>query len=168
MGAGVQLCGVVGRDEAGDRLVSLCAACGIGTTALGQIQGRQTSRKVRVLARQQQLVRLDWETDEAVDLAVVEALFAKLPGRAPARRHRAQRLRQGTADTSLPPRSYRIRPRCWRPVLVDPRASDFARYRGATVIKPNLAEVERATGRQLAEGDVQGLDDAARETAKTK
>jgi D-beta-D-heptose 7-phosphate kinase/D-beta-D-heptose 1-phosphate adenosyltransferase len=118
---------------------------------------------VRVLARQQQLVRLDWETDEAVDLAVVEALFAKLQ----VERRPDAIVLSDYAKGLLTPAFLRevigFARDAGVPVLVDPRASDFARYRGATVIKPNLAEVERATGRQLAEGDVQGLDDAARE-----
>ena len=74
LGASVVLGGVVGDDDAGDRLVEECARAGIDTRGIVRDKARRTTRKLRVLGHGQQLVRLDWEDAIACDSAVVAAL----------------------------------------------------------------------------------------------
>jgi D-beta-D-heptose 7-phosphate kinase/D-beta-D-heptose 1-phosphate adenosyltransferase len=161
LGAAVELGGVLGADAAGDTIRELCAARGIGAGALVRTPGRATTRKMRVLARHQQLMRLDWDATEPVaagaTVAILDALAAGPRPDAVVLSDYAKGLLGPTFVAEVLARAA-----VWGvPVLVDPKAADFARYRGAAVIKPNLAEVARAAGRELDPDDEAGLADAA-------
>ena len=74
LGAHVTLGGVVGGDEAGRQLLVDCRAAGIDVRAVMQIDGRRTTRKLRVLGRGQQLIRLDWEDARSCENTITEQL----------------------------------------------------------------------------------------------
>ena len=61
LGAVVDLASVVGDDAAGAQLLALCAGAGIGTARVVRSGVRSTTRKLRVVAQKQQILRLDWE-----------------------------------------------------------------------------------------------------------
>jgi D-beta-D-heptose 7-phosphate kinase / D-beta-D-heptose 1-phosphate adenosyltransferase len=163
LGATVELCAVVGADEAGDRLVARCAEAGIGTAAVGRVAGRETTRKVRALARNQQLLRLDFESAAPVDPVLARELFARLTAGPRPDAVVISDYAKGMASAELVAAVIAHATRAGVPVLVDPKATDLAHYRGATVLKPNLAEMERAIGRRLPPGDEAALGAAAME-----
>ncbi|MBI5477444.1 MAG: D-glycero-beta-D-manno-heptose 1-phosphate adenylyltransferase [Deltaproteobacteria bacterium] len=160
LGATVDLCGVVGTDAAGDRLLACCAAAGIATTAIGRVAGQPTTRKVRALARNQQLLRLDFETGNPVDAELARGLFAGLAAGPRPDAVVISDYAKGMASAALVGDVIGFAARAGVPVLVDPKATNLAHYRGATVLKPNLAELERSIGHRLPPGDTVALDEA--------
>jgi len=140
--AHVALVGLAGTDEFGDRLARAIADAGIDCHL--HRDGRlATTAKLRVLARHQQLMRLDFEAaQEAVGTApLVSLVRAALDGAA------ALVLSDyGKGALSDPAALIALGRGRGLPVLVDPKGRDFARYRGATVLTPNRAEFESACG----------------------
>jgi D-beta-D-heptose 7-phosphate kinase / D-beta-D-heptose 1-phosphate adenosyltransferase len=160
LGARVSLAGVVGADDAGETLLRLCEAAGIDTRAVPKLPERQTTRKLRVLGHSQQLLRLDWEDARACTPQVTVRLASKLAegGRPDAI------VLSDYAKGVLTPETIAgvMRLRGSAPVLVDPKHTDFARYRGATTVTPNLRELEAACGRTLDPDDTAAIVAAAR------
>jgi D-beta-D-heptose 7-phosphate kinase / D-beta-D-heptose 1-phosphate adenosyltransferase len=181
LGATVELCGVVGADAAGDRVLACCAEAGIATTGLDRVVGVRTTRKVRALARHQQLLRLDFEGGAAgsatvgaagsatggavsgapVGAALARDLFARLTAGPRPDVIVISDYAKGLVSAELVADVIAFGARAGVPVLVDPKANDVTCYRGATVLKPNLGEVERLVGRRLPASDDAALGEAA-------
>ena len=140
LGAVVDLAAVVGNDEAGQRLVALLGEASVGTAFVVRADDRSTTRKVRVMARHQQVLRMDWEQTDPLAPRDEELLLDHL-----ARVSRPDVLvlsdyAKGTLTAAVL-RVAIARGRNWRiPVLVDPKSVDPERYRGATVLTPNRPE----------------------------
>ncbi len=114
-------------------------------------RARPTITKLRVLSRNQQLIRLD--TEDAFELADVELLTAILEKRVPAADVCV--LSDYAKGTLL--RVPEIIALCRRhavPVLVDPKGRDFTRYRGASLLTPNLAEFEAVVGATRSDAQI--------------
>lgn len=150
LGANASLLSVVGEDEASHILEALVAETGI-TPYFGRDANLKTTVKLRVIGRQQQLIRLDFEnTPENEVLASQSAVFQMLcpehdvvlfsdygkGGLA----HIVAMISQAREANKL--------------VFVDPKGSDYARYKGATVITPNRAELEHVIGAWSDEADL--------------
>ncbi len=142
MGAQASLLTVVGQDEASHKLEALVAKTGI-TPYFGRDAELQTTVKLRVIGRQQQLLRIDFEnTPKTEALASQTALFGQLlPS------HNtilfSDYAKGGLAhvvDMIALARSAN------KMVLIDPKGSDYTRYAGATVITPNKSELQVAIG----------------------
>lgn len=162
LGAHASLAGVVGQDDAGQDIARLCAASDIDTSAVQQVPGRPSSRKLRVLARQQQLVRLDWEDIGACPPSIGRGILEQLQtGPAP-----DVVILSDYAKGLLTPEFIgevtRVAAATGIPVVVDPKRIDFSAYRGANVITPNLHELQAAAGSTLAAGDTEAIIAAAR------
>ena len=67
LGADVSICGVVGRDGDGKEIGRHLKASGVGTVLLASQEGRPTTRKIRIIANQQQVVRVDHEQDDVME-----------------------------------------------------------------------------------------------------
>ena len=142
LGAKASLLTVVGNDEASHKLEHLVAKTGI-ETHFGRDEHLKTTVKLRVIGRQQQLIRLDFEnTPKTEILASQSTAFASLM---PA--HHAVLFsdygKGGLAHVSHMIASARA---AGKPVLIDPKGSDFSRYQNATVITPNRAELQQVIG----------------------
>ena len=142
LGAQASLLTVVGEDEASHQLEALVARTGI-TPYFGRDAKLKTTVKLRVIGRQQQLLRLDFEnTPENEILASQSATFEKLFPH-----HDAVLFsdygKGGLAHIVSMIAQARA---AGKAVLVDPKGSDFARYKNATVITPNRAELEQVIG----------------------
>ena len=138
LGAQVTLLTVVGEDEASHKLEKLLAQTGV-KTELRRDAGLKTTVKLRIIGRQQQLIRLDFEnTPDQEILASQTARFDEL---LPA--HDAVLFsdygKGGLAHVSDMIAKARA---MGKPVLIDPKGSDYSRYQGATVITPNRAELQ--------------------------
>ena len=142
LGAQASLLSVVGEDEASHKLEALVAATGIHPH-FGRDAQMRTTVKLRVIGRQQQLLRLDFENQpENETLASQSAVFtALLP------QHAAVLFsdygKGGLAHVEHMVASARS---AGRTVLIDPKGSDYSRYRHATVITPNRAELQQVVG----------------------
>ena len=160
LGARVSLAGICGADPSGEELLQLCAQAGIDTRAVVRLEGRHTTRKLRVVSHSQQLLRLDWEDIQPCTAAVTLRLLEKLAADRPPDAIILSDYAKGvlTADTI----AAVARARGAVPLVVDPKHRDFARYRGATTVTPNLHELELACGLTLSVEDAAGIAAAAR------
>jgi D-beta-D-heptose 7-phosphate kinase/D-beta-D-heptose 1-phosphate adenosyltransferase len=160
LGAHVSVAGICGDDAAGEQLLGLCASAGIATAAVLKLPGRHTTRKLRVVSHSQQLLRLDWEDISPCAAEVSRRLLAQLEAGGPP----DAIILSDYAKGVLTPETIAavLRSRGSIPLVVDPKHRDFARYRGATTVTPNLHELEAAIGRTLDPEDTAAIAAAAR------
>jgi rfaE bifunctional protein kinase chain/domain len=142
LGAQASLLTVVGDDEASHKLEALVAKTGI-STHFGRDADLKTTVKLRIIGRQQQLLRLDFEnTPKSEILATQTATFTRLLPE-----HGAVLFsdygKGGLAHVSDMLAQARA---CGIPILIDPKGSDYSRYQGASVITPNRAELQQVVG----------------------
>lgn len=146
LGASGELVAAIGQDASGAELRAMLSA--IGASVRGLVPtGRPTTTKTRVVARGQQVVRVDEETDAdlagdevaqlhaAVDRAVADAGALIL-----------EDYNKGVLVEAVITRAIAAATKKGIPVIVDPKYRNFFAYRGATVFKPNRRELEAALG----------------------
>ncbi len=158
LSAKTALLSVVGRDEAGRSLRQLLKREGIAAS-LHDDATVSTTVKLRVIGRQQQLLRADFET-----VPGHEVLASKLQD--------FRRLLKGCDVVILSDygkgglahiaRMIALARRAGKPVLVDPKGEDYSRYRGATLITPNRAELRAVIGGWSSESMLNGRAQAMR------
>jgi rfaE bifunctional protein kinase chain/domain len=160
LGACASLLSVVGDDEASHQLEALVAASGI-TPCLGRDPHLKTTVKLRVIGRQQQLLRLDFEnTPENEVLASQSAAFEKLLPQ-----HDSVLFSDyGKGGLAHIGRMIEQARTAGKVVLVDPKGSDYSRYKSATAITPNRAELEQVIGSWRDEADLLAKVQNLRET----
>jgi D-beta-D-heptose 7-phosphate kinase/D-beta-D-heptose 1-phosphate adenosyltransferase len=148
LGARCELVAAIGDDAAGRELTAMLTAPALGADPRGLVTAaRPTTTKTRVVARGQQVVRVDEEVDadldgddiarlhEAVDRAVGDADALIL-----------EDYNKGVLVPSVIERALAIASRRGIPVVVDPKYRNFFAYTGATIFKPNRRELEAALG----------------------
>jgi len=142
LGAGATLVGTVGTDEAGATVCRSLDQAGV-RNALVSAAGHRTVVKLRVLSQHQQLIRLDFENDAyGID---PDALLARFEAALP--ECGVVVLSDYAKGTLERARAFIERARAaGRIVVVDPKGAGFGRYRGASVITPNLREFEALVG----------------------
>lgn len=151
LGAQVSLLAVVGQDEAASTLARLLEADEV-SASLHPDASLHTTIKLRVIGRQQQLLRIDFETRPTR-----EVLQAKLDEyRALVGKHDLVVLSDyDKGGLTHVEEMVRIAREAGKPVLVDPKSDDFARYAGATLVTPNRGELRAAIGRWADEEELQ-------------
>ncbi|GAB3030671.1 bifunctional D-glycero-beta-D-manno-heptose-7-phosphate kinase/D-glycero-beta-D-manno-heptose 1-phosphate adenylyltransferase HldE [Bowmanella dokdonensis] len=142
LGAKVTLVGLTGRDEAAGTLMQKMQAVGV-RCLFQQEASRETITKLRVLSRNQQLIRLDFEEsfaniDKQPLLADVAAVLKEhdlllLSDYDKGCLSHVSQLIEMAREAGLP-------------VVVDPKGSDFAKYRGASLLTPNMSEFQQVAG----------------------
>ncbi len=151
LGGRIELLGFVGADDAGLRLREGARSLGADPAGLVVVPDRPTTRKTRIVARSQQLLRFDRETQDPPAAREVAALLEGFD-KALARCHGVvvEDYAKGTLDDALA-RELMARSRAaGRPVALDPKHS-LAPYRGAELVKPNLREAEALSGIRVRE-----------------
>lgn len=150
LGASSVLMGVVGDDEAGRRVHELIAACGIGDQVFDDTQAR-TTVKLRVIGRQQQLLRADFESlpDHEVLIEKLDQFKALLPGvKAVVLSDYGKGGLLHIEEMIAAASSQNVM------TLVDPKGDDYARYTGATLLTPNRSEFAQVVGRWKTEAEM--------------
>ena len=149
-GARVTLAGIVGDDASGRALRELLREAGVDDGGIVTDPARRTTTKTRVVARGQQLIRLDEEDRDGVQAATSperdRRLVAALDG---VDAVLISDYAKGFVDADLV-RAVEGTVGGRIPIVVDPKARDVARYRGCTAITPNRAEAEAASGHAIA------------------
>jgi rfaE bifunctional protein kinase chain/domain len=141
------LAGVVGQDDAARRVRELLASAGVEAQLTASDGTRPTTLKTRIIAHQQQVVRADWEHDDDISEPLEQELLARVRRALPSCRVLVlSDYRKGVVTPGLVKGVVASARRRGIPVLVDPKVRHLALYRRATVVKPNLAETEQATG----------------------
>ena len=153
LGAQTTLLSVVGADDAGRRLAHLLGDTPV-RSALRQVPGLRTTMKLRVVSRQQQLIRMDFEAapDHEVLLDLMDRYEQELAF------HDVVLLSDyGKGGLGHVERMVQLARARGRRVLVDPKGRDYSRYRGATLITPNRAEFALAAGDWADAGEFERL-----------
>lgn len=169
LGGRVELVGLTGADAAGQRLRDLLAGLGMGTAGLVRDPSRRTTTKLRVVTeRNQQVARIDYETDEEARGPAEQALAVQ-----------AEQLvlradvvvvsdyLKGAVTPTLMARVVAAAKARAIPVLVDPKIPHIDYYAGASLITPNHHEAESATHLRIrGDGDAVRAAAAFRERAR--
>ncbi len=147
LGGRVDLCGVIGEDEGGRQFLNALNSQGIGCDGILTDQARPTTRKARVVAHNQQLVRFDTEKAGAIS-GVLEARISRYV--AACIRSASALIVSDYAKGVVTPRVMAdltdLAHRHGVPVIVDPKVAHIGRYKGVTVITPNHLEAVQAAG----------------------
>ncbi|PYO60309.1 MAG: hypothetical protein DMD28_13415 [Gemmatimonadetes bacterium] len=147
IGGEARLVAVIGDDPRSDSLRSELAAHHLTDRHLVTEPARPTTSKTRVMARGQQVVRIDEEVDEPVTARTEQLLTAELErAMVDADALLIEDYNKGTLTTVVIDCAMSLARRRGVPVVVDPKFKNFFAYRGASVFKPNRRELEQALG----------------------
>lgn len=150
LGAGAKLTGIVGRDEAADTLRATLSAANI-LSDFHVVDDKPTITKLRVMSRNQQLIRMDMEdaysqSDSAGCLEKMKILLADSG---------AVILSDYDKGSLNDVQSFiAVAKQLSVPVLADPKGTNFSRYRGVTLLTPNLHEFEAVVGHCATEQEL--------------
>jgi len=161
-GARTSVLGAIGADAAGERLLGLLGECGIDTAGVRRVKGGATPVKTRIIARNQQVVRVDRErktllTAEEMERAMrdCEDAIAKADGIVVADYGKGF-LTQALADFICEmARKHR------KVLAIDPHPHTSLAWSGATAVKPNRLEAFLAAGMPWSEPFEPAFSDAA-------
>jgi rfaE bifunctional protein kinase chain/domain len=136
------LLGIIGKDEAGRSITRIAGESGVNAI-LEMDSGIKTTIKLRVLSRNQQLLRADFENDPGE--GVLQRLFAHY--RNLVNEHDVVIFSDyGKGSLSRIEVLIEIAVSSGKAVFVDPKGRDYTRYQGATMVTPNLSEFESVMG----------------------
>ncbi len=147
LGGKVTLCGIVGDDETGQKILSKLTEMGVGIHGIFVEQGRQTTVKTRIIAHQQQLVRIDRETTDHLSGSTFRNLSEFLKRNVEGYHGIIlSDYGKGLLTKELIRSTIRRAREAKKFVLADPKLKNFFLYKGATVVTPNTAEASVASG----------------------
>lgn len=147
LGSNVCVAGVIGNDESGEELRTMLEKLGVSCEGLVVQNDRKTSKKSRIVASNQQILRYDRESKESISEMSTLAVIAY-----------ASRVMsecdviilsdygKGVITDSLAQGIIQSARKLGKKVLVDPKGKDYTKYRGAYLLTPNKKEASEATG----------------------
>jgi D-beta-D-heptose 7-phosphate kinase/D-beta-D-heptose 1-phosphate adenosyltransferase len=144
--------GVVGKDNQANHLREVLTGSGIDTGGLVAAEGRVTTTKSRIVAHSQQVVRLDCEQREPLSACLEDALLRSAEARlAKVDACIISDYAKGVVSPRVARGFIRKARQAGKPVIVDPKGVDYAKYQGATVIKPNAHEAEACAKHEITD-----------------
>lgn len=151
LGCLVDLVSVLGVDADSEKIRRLLADKGIELSGVLPVENRVTTRKTRVVATGQQMIRVDRESRAAIDAAVAEQMVANYQAflKKGVKVVILSDYGKGTLPETLLRRLIDMARKAAVPVLVDPKGYNFEKYAGASVLSPNRKEAALASGRLL-------------------
>ena len=162
LGASPSLAGLVGADANADHVRDLLRTLGVNVDTIVADPSRPTTTKTRILAGTQQVVRIDQEKPSPMSLeveaALLDAVRLALPS---AQACVLSDYGKGVVTPSFAAAVIALANAAGVPTVVDPKGIDYAKYRGATVVKPNQLEAGKVLNRDLrtsGEVDAAGRD----------
>jgi D-beta-D-heptose 7-phosphate kinase/D-beta-D-heptose 1-phosphate adenosyltransferase len=154
LGAKVFVSSVIGKDDNGSELIEMLKSIDVDTTKILQHEGRKTSKKSRVIASSQQVLRYDKESKESISKDDADKILNSLSDSICS--YDAVILSdygKGVLSDDLCEGVIRLCKKNSIKVLVDPKGSDYAKYRGAYLLTPNKKEAILATGINIKDKD---------------
>ena len=147
LGSGVAVTALVAFDHAGEQVRELFRKAGIGTEGLVDAGSRGTTSKTRIVAGQQQVVRIDHENRGPVSAGLLESVLAAAKRQLDGKQVLIlSDYAKGLLSDSFCAAIIAAARERNIPVIVDPKSREFSKYRGCTVITPNLSEASLAAG----------------------
>ena len=150
LGADVYIGSVIGDDEVGDRLEQMLKDTGVDSSSLIRDKDRKSTRKSRVIASHQQVIRFDSESRQDLNpdielklLKSIEKSIKEIDTLIVSDYGKGVLTESFTQSLISMARDNRVR------VIVDPKGKDYSKYRNATAITPNKKEASEATGIEI-------------------
>ncbi len=160
LGATCDVVGCAGRDGAGDDLRRALESLGVGADGIVTTDERPTTVKTRILARRQQVVRVDHEVEADVSDALAEALCHAIREQAEGADVLVlEDYNKGVLVPSVIRAALDVATEKGVPVVVDPKRRNFFAFAGATVFKPNAKELADALGDFLHPDDPDWMEE---------
>ena len=150
LGADVHVASVIGDDDNGKELLDMLKAIEVDTSNIITEEGRKTSKKSRVIASNQQIIRYDKESKE--DVAINSAVSLARAIEKDIARFDAIILSdygKGVLTERFTQNVIEIANTNGKKVFVDPKGSDYSKYKGAYTLTPNKKEASLATGIEI-------------------
>jgi rfaE bifunctional protein kinase chain/domain len=142
--------GVVGHDHQADKLGEVLRRQGVDTGGLVVDSERLTTTKTRLIAHGQQVVRMDSEQRTPLPHPVEDTLLQWADRHLPAvDACILSDYGKGVVSSRVAEQIIRGARQLGKPVIVDPKGANYAKYRGATVVKPNIHEVQQALKEEI-------------------
>lgn len=147
LGGEVIAVGIIGDDVSGKKLIDLLKQSGINTEGIIVIQNRPTIVKTRIIAGQQQIVRIDREKRDGLDNEWVQ----KILGFVNTKINDIDAILisdydKGVITNKLLEDVIPLAKKYNKPIIVDPKVEHFLDYKGVTIVTPNIKEASAATG----------------------
>ncbi|SDT21240.1 D-beta-D-heptose 7-phosphate kinase / D-beta-D-heptose 1-phosphate adenosyltransferase [Mucilaginibacter mallensis] len=162
LGAKVMLGGVKGDDEAGKQLIEILSNEGVQSDTIITDINRPTTIKTRVLAGNQQIVRIDRELTDALTIELEDELLNKLIAHIDeADIVVLSDYNKGLFSPAFTQKVIKAANDRQKKVIIDPKGLNYEKYKGAFIIKPNKKELTEAAKAEK----IKGIDDV-REAAK--
>lgn len=145
LGATAILVGIVGEDDEAKLFPSILGNSRVSSEHLIGVGGRSTTVKTRVIAHSQQVVRVDQEDSDAISVETEEKICDQLRGLIPnVDAVAVSDYAKGMLTDVVLSELISLASANSKPVLVDPKGKQYAKYRGATVLTPNRREAAEA------------------------
>jgi D-beta-D-heptose 7-phosphate kinase/D-beta-D-heptose 1-phosphate adenosyltransferase len=155
LGSSVTVIGFAGEDEERSRLAQLLVKAGV-TPVLVPVPGLPTISKLRILSGSQQMLRVDTESKAGIPEASYQELMKRVAEAMPGCGAVVlSDYAKGVLSEEVCQAAIQAARKANIPVLVDPKTSDFRRYRGATTVCPNLGELSAAV--RISKGSLEDL-----------
>ncbi|HLD22904.1 MAG TPA: PfkB family carbohydrate kinase, partial [Sulfuricurvum sp.] len=147
LGAQVSVSGVIGDDENGAELRAMLSTIGASSEGLITQKGRKTSKKSRIIASNQQILRYDKESKDSIDTTSETAIATYVESVI----HSCDIIilsdyGKGVITDTVAGGVIAAAHAAGKKVLVDPKGKDYRKYRGAYLLTPNKKEASEATG----------------------
>ena len=154
LGGTAYIAGVVGDDSDGSRICTILGEQSVNTAAVVRDANRPTTAKTRVIAHSQQIVRIDYEQPGAISETVESALLARIDEvLATVRGCVVSDYGKGVVTPSFVQQLIERARAANVPVVIDPKGTEYTKYRGATIVKPNQLEAGKVLNRELRTSD---------------
>jgi D-beta-D-heptose 7-phosphate kinase/D-beta-D-heptose 1-phosphate adenosyltransferase len=152
LGAKVSACSVIGNDAIGQELLAMLEAKGVSTKSVLTQSTRKTSKKSRVIASSQQVLRYDNESKEDIAQSSVSSILNVLQTEIKSFDIVVlSDYGKGVITESLAEGVIALANKNGVKVLVDPKGTDYSKYRGAYLLTPNKKEAVLATGMSIVD-----------------
>lgn len=161
LGARAWPLGVIGQDEAGERVMNALGELGVNCSGVLSDPSRPTTQKTRIIAHNQQVVRADRESRRPLSQELTDQLVTRLTDwLAQSDGLIVSDYDKGTITPSLLQTILPLAREAGKPVFLDPKIRNFKYYSPVTILKPNQRETEIVT--QIEITDEESLREAGR------
>ena len=161
MGANPLLCGVVGKDDNGDKLLSILKENKISGEGIVRIADRPTTNKTRIISHTHHLIRIDEEVDKQIANSDSEKVFKAVEKFVTSGKTDAiifEDYDKGVISPALINKVTALAKKHKVPTVVDPKKRNFLAYKNVTLFKPNLKELREGAGVSVDAKDITQLN----------
>lgn len=150
LGAEVFAAGVIGGDRSGNLLLKKFTALGVDVQGIIQEPGRPTTRKTRIIAGNQHVLRIDRETIKTISDDTFDKIAHFIEKKIPkADVVLISDYGKGLISKLLMARTVKTAKKTGRITIADPKGLDYSKYSGVTLITPNIKEAALASGIEI-------------------